>query len=329
MTATHDETRDGAPSGEPALSVILTTPDSYNTVRATVNYLRAQTVAERLELVLVAPSRSSLGVDPSDLAGFCRWRIVEVGRVRSIGSANAQGIREATAPIVALAEDHAFPVPGWAEALITAHRGPWAAVGSVIRNPNNPRSVIAWADCLIGFGEYLPPIRSGPVERLPGNNSSYKRELLMAYGSRLDALMESETLIHQDLRRQGYQIYLDADAQVLHLNFERLRPFVTVKYLSGRVYGASRASEWSPLRKLLCACATPLIPLIRYRRLKPHWDACRTVVTLPRGTMLVAWCGLIISAVGELVGCCFGVGASVERRERLEFHRTVHLARKR
>jgi hypothetical protein len=102
-----------------------------------------------------------------------------------------------------------------------------------------------------------------------------------------------------------------------------------VKYLSGRIYGAARASGWSPIRRLLWACATPLIPLVRYRRLKPHWNACRTVVTLPRGTMLVAWCGLMISAVGELVGCCFGAGAALERRERLEFHRTVHLARKR
>jgi hypothetical protein len=49
----------------------------------------------------------------------------------------------ARAPIVALAEDHAFPAPGWAEALIAAHRDPWAAIGAVIRHPNDPKNIIA------------------------------------------------------------------------------------------------------------------------------------------------------------------------------------------
>jgi hypothetical protein len=45
--------------------------------------------------------------------------------------------------------------------------------------------------------------------------------------------------------------------------------------------------------------------------------------------MPMAWLGLLISATGELIGCCFGAGRSVERREKLEFHRTTHLATRR
>jgi hypothetical protein len=307
----------------------LATPDTYATIRETVRHLLQQTVRDRIELVLVAPSAAALAVPQGALEGFRWWRVVEAGPIGSIGSANAKGIREATAPIVALAEDHAFPVPGWAEALIAAHRQPWAAVGSVIRNPNDPDSVVAWADCLIGFGEYLPPVSSGVVERLPGNNSSYKRALLLEYGDRLESMMETETLIQQDLQRKGHRLYLEAAAQVAHMNFERLSSFVRVKYLSGRVYGAARARRWSLPRRLWFACATPLIPLVRYGRLKRHWDACRTVTRLPRGVMAVAWLGLLISATGEMIGCCFGAGQSVEQREKLEFHRTAHLAERR
>lgn len=323
------ETSREAESCEPVMSVILATPDCYETIRKTIRHLRTQTVKHQLEIIIVAPSASSLHPNESELREFCRVRVVEVGRVTSIGSANAKGIRQASAPIVALAEDHAFPAPGWAEALIAAHRHPWAAVGAVIRNPNDPQNVIAWADFLIGFGEYLAPGESGVVERLPGNNSSYKRAVLLEYGPYLETMMETESLIHKDLREKGYQVYLESAAQVSHLNFELVSSFLSVKYLSGRIFGAARARGWSLFYRLLFACGTPLIPFVRYRRLKKHWNSLRQSRRLPWGVMPMAWCGLLVSATGEMIGCCFGAGRAVEKRAKFEFHRIPHLAKTR
>jgi Glycosyl transferase family 2 len=310
---------------EPALSVILATPDSYETIRRTIQHLRKQTVTPLLELIIVAPSAALLNPDMSELEEFCRVRIVEAGPVFSIGSANAKGIREASAPVVALAEDHAFPAPGWAEALISAHHQPWAAVGPVVSNPNDPRNVIAWADMLTGFGEYLAPRKSGVVERLPGNNSSYKRAIMLEYGARLETMMETETLMQSDLRKRGYQLYLESAAQIAHLNFESLKSFAEIKFLSGRVFGSARAQDWSVLYRLFYACGTPLIPVVRYRRYKKQWDEVRRYQRLPWGTMPMAWCSLLMSATGELIGCCFGAGNAVRKREKLEFHRSSHL----
>lgn len=311
--------------GEPALSIILATPDCYETIRKTIRHLRTQTVKHLLEIIIVAPSASSLHPDESELGGFFGVKIVEASSMDSIGSANTKGIRQATAPIVALAEDHAFPAPGWAEALIAAHQGPWAAVGPMILNPNDPKNVIAWADVLIGFGEYLAPRESGVVERLPGNNSSYKRDLLLDYGPQLETMMETETLLQKDLRQKGHQLYLESGAQVSHLNFERMRSFISIKYLSGRIFGAARAQGWSLLYRLFYACGTPLIPLVRYRRYQKHWKSLRKHQKLPWGTIPMAWCGLLISATGEMVGCCFGAGQTVAKRAKFEFDRTPHL----
>jgi hypothetical protein len=311
------------------MSVILATPDCYETIRKTIRHLQTQTVKDQLEIIITAPDVSVLNLDESELVGFCRVRVVEVGTITSIGSANAKGIREASAPIVALAEDHAFPAPGWAEALIAAHRQPWAAVGSVIRNPNRPQSIVAWADVLIGFGEYLVAEESRVVERVPGNNSSYKRALLLAYGSDLETLMETETLIHQDLRKKGHQLYLESAAQVFHLNFELLSSFFAVKYLSGRVFGAARARKGSVFHRLFYVCATPLIPLVRYRRLRRHWDALRQHYELPWGVVPLAWCGMVVSATGEMIGGGFGAGRAIEQRVKYEFHRLRHLVKRR
>ena len=124
------------PTDGPLLSVILATPDGYQTIRKTVSHLNSQTECSSMELVIVAPSQEKLKLESDQLSGFAGYQIVEIGHFHSIGRANAAGIRRAKAPLVVLAEDHCFPDPQWAEQLIAAYQGPWTAVGPGVRNAN-------------------------------------------------------------------------------------------------------------------------------------------------------------------------------------------------
>ena len=177
------------------MSVVLVTPDGYETIRTTMKHLRAQTVRDRLEIVLVVPSTGALHLDHAELKEFLQCRVVEVGAVRSIAEGNAAGVRQASAPVVALAEDHTYPDPGWAAALIEAHQHSWAAVGAAVRNAN-PKSVTSWADFLIAYGSWSEPATVGEVEHLPGHNSSYKRAILLDYGPKLEAMLGAESVLH-------------------------------------------------------------------------------------------------------------------------------------
>src|SRR5688572_1176119 len=98
--------------GHPALTVILATADTYESIRGTIRHLRTQSAVGQMELVIVAPSASLLNLAEHELKDFFRYVVVEAGTVRSVGSANALGVRHASAPVIALAEDHAFPAPG-------------------------------------------------------------------------------------------------------------------------------------------------------------------------------------------------------------------------
>ena len=109
------------------MSVVLATPGDYEMIRRTIGFLRAQTVVDRLELVIVAPS--AITVDQDEVGQFSNVEVVPIGPFGSCGSANAAGVRVAQAPVIVLAEDHAFPDRGWAEVLIDAHESGWAAVG--------------------------------------------------------------------------------------------------------------------------------------------------------------------------------------------------------
>ncbi len=304
----------------PEMSVILVTPDCYETIRKTIKHLRAQTVRDRLEIVIVVPSAEELNLDESELKDFFQFRVVEVGEIKSVAGAKAEGIRLSSAPAVALAEDHCYPDPGWAEALIKAHRQPYAAVGPVMRNAN-PESLISWADLLIGYGPWLDPAPAGSVEHLPGHNSSYKRAVLLDYGDDLATMLEAETVLHWHLRAKGYDLYLEPAAKTSHTNFARLSAWMRVQFHGGRVFAADRAQHWSLGRRLLYTGGAPLIPLVRLCRiLRQMRRLGRRCGLLPR-VLPALIIGLSLDAVGQMAGYAWGAGNSKRQLFQFEFHR--------
>ena len=54
-------------SATPQLSVILTTPDNYTTIRKTVTCLRKQTARDKLELIIVCTSSENLNINETEL----------------------------------------------------------------------------------------------------------------------------------------------------------------------------------------------------------------------------------------------------------------------
>ncbi|HEX5708078.1 MAG TPA: glycosyltransferase [Pyrinomonadaceae bacterium] len=311
--------------GAPEMSVVVVTPDCYETVRKTMRHLRAQKGRERLEVVMVAPSRASLNLDDAELRDFHSHRVVEVFPFDSTARARAEGVRAASASIVALVEDHAFPAPGWAEALMERHRESWAAVGPVMANAN-PRSATSWANLLIEYAPWVEPQEGGEREHLPGHNGSYKRDVLVAYGDALEAMLDAESVLHWDLRARGHRLYLEPRARTFHQNFSLAGASVPLRFNGGRLFAAARARGWPAWRKVMFAAAAPLIPAVRLVRitrelLKPGRPRRAFARALPA---LAA--GLVCDGAGEMVGYAFGAGRAMAKLTDLEFHRRRYLA---
>ena len=304
--------------------MILTTPDCYDTIRKTIGCLRAQTARDRLEIVIVARSARDLNLAESELNSFANFRVVEVQAIVSIGSANASGVYAASAPLVVFGEDHAFPDPGWAEALIAAHQQKWAAVGPAVRNAN-PGSVISWADFIIAYGPWMECVAGGVAEHLPGHNSSYKRSVLIEYGSKLETMLEAETVLHWDLNKRGYELYLEPRAKISHLNFGTLSSWLPAQFHSGRIFATIRCRQWSRAKRLLYTCSAPVIPSIRFYRILRQLYRLRS--ELHPGILPMLMLGLTVSALGEMAGYATGAGDSRKTLTRLEFHRIRHIGR--
>jgi hypothetical protein len=308
------------PDRSPAISVVLPTPDEFETIRRTVEALRAQTIANRLELVIVAPA-DDLPLEPVAVEGFASVQVVGVGKMTSSNGARVAGIRVARAPIVALAEDHCFPEPEWAAALLAAHAEEYAAVGPVLRN-GNPGTAVSCANFLAEYGRWVGKL-AGEVEEVPGHNSSYRRALLLRYGDELEELMAAESVIQEALRRSGERLLLEPAARAAHYSFSRFGSSATLRYHGGRLFAGHRVRGWKWSRRLMYIVGGPLIPFVRLRRLLgPARLSCRVA---PWRLIPVLLLLLIVDGFGELVGYLAGPGDADAVLASMEFHRERYM----
>jgi GT2 family glycosyltransferase len=227
--------------------------------------------------------------------------------------------------VVAFAEDHCFPDPGWAEALLECHAGDAvAAVGPVFRNAN-PRTLVSWCDFVIGYGPWIDLTTAGDQPFLAGHNSSYRRAVLLELDNQLEELLEAETVLHLELRSRGYRLVVEPRARAAHANFARLGSWLPVQYHCGRVFAARRARHWGRLRRVFYAGASPLIPVVRLVRALRHLRGSER--PHPSVTRLVPLLGLGLTAdgLGQLLGYLAGTGVSSRQLAHFEFRRVDHV----
>ena len=148
------------------LSAILVMLEKFEGIRKTIRHLCAQTAIEALEIVIVVAHSNPEFVDARELEPAAAWQIVPVPELPTVASGWAAGIRQARAPLVVLCEDHSFPEPAWAQALIEAHRDNWSAVAPVMQN-GNPETKISWANFLLSFSTGFQPMKAAPCPRAP------------------------------------------------------------------------------------------------------------------------------------------------------------------
>jgi hypothetical protein len=299
----------------PALTVILAT-DRFDTIRKVVECLRGQTVSHRIELVLIAPDRASLGLDEAALAGLAGFQVLEVGTVERFAPARAAGVRAARAPIVVIAETHTYAHATWAEELIAAHEGPWSVVAPGFGNAN-PEGALSWAIFLLDYGRWMAGLPGAEIDLAPIHNGAFKREVLLELGPRLESALAHGDELTVHFRDRGHRSYFAPGARIDHLNVVRPLAWLRERYLGGRLIGAMRAGRWGWPRRLAYAAAFPLIPAVILRRLWPGVSRARRTNRLPLGTTAAIFAGAGLAAVGEAVGYLRGPsrGAELEMNE--------------
>jgi hypothetical protein len=314
-------------TNKPLISIIMLTDDKYEVCRRTISYLLAQTVVDRIEFVLVGPSRDIMEVDEAELAPFHSFRIVEIGEVLSTGHGLEAAVPVCSAELVAYAEEHGFPPPNLCEVLIrVAAETNYQAYGWSML-PSNP-GWVSWAHIYGQFAEVVAPRPSGEVSRTGGHHTMYRRSLLMEYQGRLVDLFGHEAVLQEDLERRGIKLYLIGEVSSGHTQISSFWSYLHHEFVSQRGFAVARVRnlKWGWGRRLLYAAGSPLIPFLRVKRSLPF------IRSTGRWNELMPQIGLIMlaansaGALGEALGYLTGHSdKAMSARAKIELDRYSHV----
>ncbi len=301
----------------PALSVVVVVGPLRERADGCLASLLSQSAVVRMEVVVadVAPEAG-----PIARCDHPAVRVLHLPGEPTFAAARVAAVRAASGTIVAFLEEHARALPGWGDAVIAAHGGPWAGVGGEVRNAN-PGTGRSDVTSLLSYGLFHPPLAAGETDLLPGHNSTYKRAVLLEYGDRLERLLGSDLVFMRRLRLDGHRLWLEPAAAIEHLNETALGSTWRGYRLYNRCYAPLRAEEfgWSPARRLAYVVSTPAIPLYFIAHFS-RFLARRHPDLLPLFLRNLGWVYLaeLAAALGQAAGLLFGPGDAPRRFSRYE-----------
>jgi hypothetical protein len=290
------------PGALPRLTAVMLMPGSFSILTASLSSLARQTITDRIELVLVHTPAFESSIDRSACGGFHSVKFVRIDRMPTVAAGFVAGVAAASAPVVALVEDHVFLDARWAENVDEAHRQPCAAVVPRMTN-GNPATVWSWANFLVSFSEMFAMRTAGSVESGPGHNTSYKRAVLRSFGDELESLYQSERMLHYRLREGGHRILAEPRAQLAHVNISVPREALRHAFLGGALFGQYRAAEMGLAERIGRTIGAPLVPVVRCWRIGRTLGLRRLLDgKASRAAIFVAPLLLVVQAAGEAAG---------------------------
>ena len=295
--------------GAPHLSVVVPSVNGFTELAATLEALERQRTDVKLEVLVV--DRLGGSVREAVRRQFPQAKVLEVAPDTTIPAMRALAFREATAPSVAVIEDHVIVPDGWAKALLDAQSEGTPVVAGCVENAAT-ESLVDWAAFLCEYSHCTPPLPAGPAEWLTGNNVVYSRALLERYRAVAEA-GGWENQLHDAFKRDGVPLTCRPDIVVGHKMHYTFSLYMSQRYLYSRSYAGSRAAGAGSGRRLAMGIASLALPPVLFWRTVSRIRAKgrhqgELVKALPLlALFVVAW------AAGEAVGYLAGAGNSLSR----------------
>lgn len=303
------------------MSVVLVAGGESGIMARYVAHLARQTIASRIELVIVTGWPDSTRVAEEHAAALHSVRIEGAGLERRVGELRAQGVRCAAADYVMLAEDHCFPRADVAELLLAELEG-----GADVAGPRiaccNPALAASWTGYLAAYEPWIGEGETRNYPFLAGHNSAYRRAVLVEQGDRLGSFLTAEPALHWKLGDEGKRLRFVPAAVTRHVNQTGLHLLAWAMLRHARNFGHNRAMTSGTLKKWVYVVASPLIPLVRLRRsVGPVMKHVPAGVSKARVLMNLAYV-YAAASLGEAWGMLRGPGSAELADWDIELDRT-------
>jgi hypothetical protein len=299
------------------MTVVVVTGCQRHRAERNLACLLSQTALDSMEIVVTDTTPYLGTLRGSEHASV---RCLQRPDLNDVSSASAEAVRQARGEIIAFLEDHSYPSPGWAEAVIEAYNRPVAMVNYAFID-TEPQTYLSRSFLMTEYGRWMAPVRPGPILIAASNNISYRREVLLRFEDRLEDWLKVEYLMHRRIRELGGIVWLEPMAIVAHENWVRLTDGLRANAAMKRVTAGlltSMRGRWRLPRRFFYAAAMTIAPALHLWRLaRSLWNRpslwLHFLAALPVSVAVYCY-----ASYYEALGYLFGPGHSREEFNRVE-----------
>ena len=149
------------------------------------------------------------------------------------------------------------PAADWVQKLVAEHAQHDAVAGAI--DPGDGLRLADWAEYFCRYAKDMRPFNAHATVDLPGDNASYKRELL----ERTRDLYRDgfwEPVVHRRLDEEGVELWQSPLPVVHQGRSAGGAAFASQRLHHGRAHGRQRGAHFSPVRNLAGVLGAPLVP---------------------------------------------------------------------
>jgi glycosyltransferase involved in cell wall biosynthesis len=295
----------------PDLSIVIAAHNAGAVIAASLRALTAQAGTEHSEIIV---ADSSTDGTPSIVDAFPSVRLLHFDQPLTVPELRGRGIAAANGRVIALLDPFSIVAEDWTRAVLSAHEtyaGPVIG-GAVDLHDASNQTLLTWAIYINEYGAFMPPVRRGATDLVPGCNVSYKRTALFD-GDRPRFHVFWKTFVNREIQARGSPLWLVPEVVVRLWKPIPFADFLVSRFDHGRCFAALRPPRRRTWSRLCRAAGSPLLPLLlSWRFGRAFWTKRRNrrklIATLPLQILLFgSW------AAGEGCGYLRGTGRSCER----------------
>jgi hypothetical protein len=290
------------------VSVVVSTTEQWPKLRRFVAAVEPQLAA--LDGELVVCDGSGGGLPPGWTS---RARLVTVRRPgASVFELRAAGVGAASGDVVALSEDHCVPDERWCAEHLAAHAALAEAevVGGAVLNWSTAATT-DWANFLMTFAEFLPPLSGKPARVPPIANLSLKRCAVAGLELR-PGLLELDLLPRLVA---GGRVAVSDGPRVVHVQSHGLVGTPLVHFHNGRSTTGLRGHRPTPSELAVELVRHAWHPLLLWREAVSEVRARPGLPRRAKRSLAVVLGLAVCHSAGEVVGLLAGPGRSPSRLE--------------
>lgn len=247
-------------SPEPAVSVVIGAGARTPTLASCLTALEPQRHGVEVLVVEAEPA-------PAELRERFPWAQFLVRPGAIVPELWREGIDASRGPIVALTIACMEPAPDWIHTIRVQHERHDAVAGAI--DPADRLRLRDWAEYFCRYAPDMLPFDGRPNAAIPGDNASYKRDLL----ERTRELYRDgfwEPVVNGALERDGVVLWHAPELVVRQGRSAGLPAFVRQRLRHGAGHGSQRGAHFGVLRNLAGVAGAPLVPVLISLRILQH-----------------------------------------------------------